>query len=61
MAAHHGGTIQLKVAIRHQAFDRGNDGWAAEGDLIIEPGEELTRIAHEVAAFADLDFERPEL
>ncbi len=52
-AHHHGGVIQLKVSIRRWAFDRGNDGWSAEGDLIIEPGEELARITREVVAFAN--------
>jgi len=51
-ATHHGGVIQLRVTIRRFAFDRGNDGWTAEGDLVIEPGEELTRITREVIAFA---------
>ena len=53
IAVHHGGVIQLKVSLRRSAFDRGNAGWSAEGDLVIEPGEELTRIAREVAAFAN--------
>ncbi|WP_341994647.1 DUF6228 family protein [Microbacterium sp. LWH7-1.2] len=54
-ATHHGGVIQLKVTIRRFAFDRGNEGWTVEGDLLIEPGEELTRITREVAAFARPD------
>jgi hypothetical protein len=52
VASHRGGTIQLKVTIRRPALDGRNDGWVAEGILAIEPGEELTRIAREVAAFA---------
>ncbi|WP_208109470.1 DUF6228 family protein [Microbacterium sp. BK668] len=52
VAIHRGGHIQLKVTMRRSALDGGNDGWLAEGDLEIEPGEELTRVARDVAAFA---------
>ena len=55
IATHHGGVIRLRVTIRRFAFDRGNEGWTAGGDLVIEPGEQLTRIAREVAAFASPD------
>lgn len=51
-ATHQGGAIQLRVAIRRRGFDGGSDGWTVEGDVVIEPGEQLTRIAREVAAFA---------
>ncbi|TQJ32638.1 DUF6228 family protein [Microbacterium sp. SLBN-146] len=49
-ATHQGSVIQLKVTIR-RGLNQGNDGWTVEGDLILEPGEQLTRIAREVAAF----------
>lgn len=52
-AYHHGGRIQLKVTVRRWAPGPGSDGWTASGDILIEPGEELTLIAREVAAFAD--------
>lgn len=51
-ATHRGGVIQLRVAIRRLGLDQGSDGWIVEGDVMIEPGEQLTRIAGEIAAFA---------
>jgi hypothetical protein len=53
IAIHRGGVIQLKVMMRSAASERGNDGWTAEGDLAIEPGEELTRITRAITAFAN--------
>lgn len=54
VAEHRGGVIELKATLQRQAFGRGGDEWTVQGLLTIEPGEELTRICQDVAAFARL-------
>lgn len=51
-AEHRGGVIELKTTLQRQAFERGSVEWTVHGLLTIEPGEELTRICQDVAAFA---------
>ena len=51
-ARHVSGHMQLRVTIRRTRSDLGNDGWKAEGDLIIDLGEQLSQIARDVEAFA---------
>ncbi len=49
---HEYGHVQLRVTVRKILPDWGNDGWVATGDLTIEPGEQLTRIAADLGALA---------
>lgn len=51
-ARHTGGHVQLRVTMRRVKFDRSDDGWSVVGDLTIDPGEQLTRVARDVVAFA---------
>ena len=51
-ARHVYGHVQLRVTVRKMLTDWGNDGWFATGDLTIEPGEQLTRVAADVRALA---------
>ena len=51
-ARHEYGHVQLRVTVRKALADLGNDGWVATGDLTIDPGEELTRIAANMSDFA---------
>jgi len=51
-ASHQYGHVQLRVTIQRFQPDWGNEGWTATGDLTIEPGEQLSRIAQEIKALA---------
>lgn len=42
---HEYGHVHLRITLRKFRTDWGNDGWRVEGDLTIEPGEELTQVA----------------
>jgi hypothetical protein len=44
--------VQLRVTVRKALADWGNDGCVATGDLTIDPGEELTRMAATMSDFA---------
>lgn len=44
------GHVQLRVTLHKALVDPGNNGWSATGDLTIEPGEQLARIAADVQA-----------
>ncbi|OJV93459.1 MAG: hypothetical protein BGO47_05855 [Microbacterium sp. 67-17] len=52
VAEHRGGVIELNVTLQRQAFGRGSDEWTVRGLLTIEPGDELTRVCQDLAAFA---------
>ncbi|MGH9198400.1 MAG: DUF6228 family protein, partial [Acidimicrobiia bacterium] len=47
-ARHQHGHVQLRVTLRHQLINRGNEGWSATADLTLEPGEQLSRIAEDL-------------
>jgi hypothetical protein len=51
-ARHEYGKVRLTVAMRRDRAEWDNHGWHATGDLTIEPGEQLSRIAREVAELA---------
>ncbi len=51
-ARHEHSRVQLTVTVRRDRADWGNDGWRVVGDLSLEPGEELSQIARDVAALA---------
>ena len=51
-ARHEYGHVQLRVTVRKMLPNWGNNGWLATGDLTIDPGEQLTRIAADVKALA---------
>jgi hypothetical protein len=51
-ARHEYGHVQLRVTMRKTLADWGNDGWVATGDLTIDPGEQLTRVAADLKALA---------
>lgn len=52
-ARHTAGHMQLRVTIRRYRFDPANDGWTAVGDLVIDLGEQLSRAAGDISAFAN--------
>jgi hypothetical protein len=45
---HEFGRVQLRVTVRKPLHDWGNSGWQATGDVTIEPGEQLSRVAANV-------------
>jgi hypothetical protein len=49
---HEYGHVQLRVTVRKMLPSWGNNGWLATGDLTIDPGEQLTRVAADVKALA---------
>jgi hypothetical protein len=51
-ARHEYGHVQLRVTVRRLLPNWGNHGWSATGDLTIDPGEQLTRIASDVQSLA---------
>ncbi|HSV38314.1 MAG TPA: DUF6228 family protein [Nocardioidaceae bacterium] len=51
-ARHEYGHVQLRVTLRRSLADWGDDGWVAAGDLTIDPGEQLTRVAADLKSFA---------
>ena len=44
--------MQLRVTVRKTLADWGNDGRLATGDLTIDPGEQVARVAADVKALA---------
>jgi hypothetical protein len=51
-ARHEHGHVQLRVTVRKVLPNWGNNGWRATGDLTIDPGEQLTRVAADVKTLA---------
>lgn len=51
-ARHQHSHVTLKVELRCDRFDWDNDGWRVSGDVSIEPGEQLSSAARDVASLA---------
>jgi hypothetical protein len=51
-ARHEYGHVHLRVTVRRTQPGWGDDGWVATGDLTIDPGEQLSRVAADVKALA---------
>jgi Family of unknown function (DUF6228) len=49
-ARHQHGHVQLRVTLRYPGQGRGRQDWFATADLTLEPGEQLSRTATDLAA-----------
>lgn len=47
-ARHQHGHVQLRIILRHDLAEWGDNGWTAAADLVLEPGEQLSRVAAEL-------------
>jgi hypothetical protein len=51
-AAHKFGHVQLRVMVRAYGSGWGNEGWSATADLTLDPGEQLSQVAADLAGLA---------
>ena len=51
-ARHQYGHVTLVIEVRCDRLDWGNSGWRVTGDVAIDPGEQLSSVAKDVASLA---------